>query len=113
MLPSNVDSYLEEFFERYPRFRFNSSAPATAQFHRLCDSYNWSRNDKQRLDAVEGFGNALSQSFNHTYGTEVNDIRSWQTICAVIEIDPIPNNLEECQDVSIPFGITRHVIPLK
>jgi hypothetical protein len=99
-LPANINSHIEQFFRKYPAFHFCSSAPVSAQFYRLCDSQGWDRHTKERDVAYRAYGDALSQTFNDTYGTEVDDLRSWQTLCEVIEIKPVPNILEECQDVS-------------
>ena len=103
-LPSNVNSYLERFFERYPDFRFDPSSSATAQVHRMCDLYKWNPHGEERKAAFQGFKDALSQQFNHTYGTEVDDLRSWQKLCQVLRIKPIPQDLGTCQDVSLNLG---------
>jgi len=99
-LPANINFYLEQFFREYPAFNFHSSAPVSAQFTSLCNSQGWGRHTKERKVAYRAYGDALSQTFNDVYGTEVDDLRSWQTLCEVIEIKPVPNVLKDCQDVS-------------
>ncbi|KIM73215.1 hypothetical protein PILCRDRAFT_81329, partial [Piloderma croceum F 1598] len=87
---------LEQFFCQYPGFVFNPKAPSTAQFQKLCKMFG--HNDKWRMVARKGFVDALLQQFNDTYGTEVDDLSSWQGMCLVLEMDPIPTTLEACQE---------------
>lgn len=46
----------------------------------------------------------MSQTFNKIYGTEVDDLISWQKLCAVLQIHPMPGGLKACQDVSMTIG---------
>jgi hypothetical protein len=108
--PSNVESYLQQFFSQYPGFRFDPNLPSTEQFRTMCRLKGW--NSSERKDAYEGFADAMSQSFNNMYGTEVQDLWSWQTLCMVLEIEPVPNRLEECQDVSTVAPKMTMAIPL-
>lgn len=105
-LPRYVNNHLEEFFEKFPAFRYNPSAPVTAQFHSLCNDF-LRGNDKRNLRkaARTEFKNVLSQTFNSTYGTEVKDLESWQKLCSVLEIVPMPKTLGACRDVRMPSAI--------
>lgn len=80
----------------------------TAQFHSLCYSQGWRPRTEERHAAYRAYGDAMSQAFNDAYGTEVDDLRSWQTLCEVLEIKPVPKILEECQDVSTAIKIRNH-----
>jgi hypothetical protein len=84
----------------------------SAQFYELCDTYGWERGDDERAAAYTEYGNALSQSFNDTYGTNANDLSSWQNLCRVLEMKPIPRILEACQDVSTTARIFARAIIL-
>jgi hypothetical protein len=42
----------------------------------------------------------MTQQFNSLYGTDVDNISSWENLCRVLEIVPIPDELEACRDVS-------------
>ena len=68
----------------------------------MCKVYGL--DDKRRKAARRDFGDALTQQFNDTYGTDVDDLNSWQMMCAVLNMDPIPQTLQACQDVSIRVG---------
>lgn len=61
-------------------------------------------NSRERSAAYNGFGDAMSQQFNELYGTQVEDCQSWQRLCGVLQIDPVPQSLEACQDVSTISG---------
>lgn len=100
MLPANGNSHLEGFFSQYPAYTFDRSAPSTTQFHHMCDVLGLNNDAKKRNAARSAFNDALSQAFNHTYGTEVDNLESWQILCRVIQMDEIPDNLKECQEVS-------------
>lgn len=60
-------------------------------------SRSW--DEDAREEAREGFKNALVQEFNKMYGTDVNDIGSWQGLCRVLGIAPVPDKLNECREV--------------
>ena len=100
MLPANSSSHLEAFFSQYPAYTFDPSAPSTTQFHRMCDVVGLNSDHTKRKAARSAFNDALSRAFNHIYGTEVGNLESWQILCRVVQMDEIPDNLEECQEVS-------------
>jgi hypothetical protein len=87
-------NHLEVFFALYD-FEYDSSKPATDEFRRM--SRSWGR--EAREEAREGFKDALVQEFNKMYGTDVNDIGSWQGLCRVLGIAPVPDKLKECREV--------------
>jgi hypothetical protein len=68
----------------------------------------WGRDDDEREEAREHFKDAITQQFNGTYGTDVDDISSWWNLCKVLDISPIPDALEACRDVSNPNVILRN-----
>ncbi len=66
----------------------------------MCRFFEWGRYDDERQEARELFQNALTQEFNKIYGTDVNKLASWQALCRVLEISPVPDELKECRAVS-------------
>jgi hypothetical protein len=64
---------------------------------------DWEEEDRD--DARQGFKDALVQEFNKIYGTDVNDIGSWQGLCRVVGIAPVPDKLKECREVCLEIGI--------
>jgi hypothetical protein len=95
---SNSDSestnHLEAFFELHD-FEYDSSQPATDEFGRMSRSWD----EDTREEAREGFKDVLVKEFNKMYGTDVNDIGSWQGLCRVLGIAPVPEELKECREV--------------
>jgi len=89
---------LDEFFARYPEFEYSSSASASLEFYRLCDYFDWDREDEARQCAHNDFKDALVQQFNHIYGTNQDDFTSWRTLCQIVHILPIPDTLQSCRE---------------
>ena len=90
---------MQEFFNSYPPFAYNSSSSASSEFYRLCDYFDWERDDPARQDAHEAFKDALVKQFNVNFGTNANDLTAWQGLCASLGVDPIPDKLAECRTV--------------
>ncbi|KAF8798628.1 hypothetical protein BYT27DRAFT_6897267 [Phlegmacium glaucopus] len=90
---------LEEFFSQYPAFTYNPNASATSEFYRMCDRFRWDREDPVREEAHEAFRDALTKQFNSKYGTDVNNLASWQLLCDKLQVSPIPDNLKECRKI--------------
>ncbi|KAJ8692426.1 hypothetical protein PTI98_009738 [Pleurotus ostreatus] len=86
------------FFDDYPGFDYDPGNSAILEFYRLCDFCGWDREDPDRKEAHQAFKDALVQEFNDIYGTDENDIDSWHKICTVLDIDPLPDTLQEARD---------------
>ncbi|KAN0082973.1 hypothetical protein V8E55_008768 [Tylopilus felleus] len=96
-------SPLEAFFANYsPRFRYDATVSASREFCRLCKKFGWGKQDPPRKKAYQNFKDALVQQFNGFYGTDVNDLKSWQNLCYIVHIDPIPEDLHACREASRP-----------
>ncbi|KAG2354028.1 hypothetical protein BDR07DRAFT_1454263 [Suillus spraguei] len=91
---------LDDFFATYPKFKYNSSASAPLEFYRMCDEFGWDKDkkNKEREEAHCNFKDALVQQFNDIYGTDVNDLTSWRTLCQIVRVSPIPDTLESCRE---------------
>jgi hypothetical protein len=83
------------------------------EFYRMCDLFGWKRAstkkdgcpkiedaDRRFRVAHQEFNDAMAKQFNSIYGTDLEDISAWKNLCRVLRIIPIPNGLEECQEVS-------------
>lgn len=89
---------LDTFFATYPKFEYDSSASAPLEFYRMCDEFCWDREDEEREQASRDFKDALVKQFNDIYGTDVNDLASWRTLCQIVHVSPIPDTLESCRE---------------
>ena len=90
-------SHLAVFFAQYTDFEYNPAKPATDEFYRLCDFNGWDKDEKQF--AKKDFQDALTIQFNNIYGTNENDLTNWQTLCAQLGMDPVPESLKACRQV--------------
>ncbi|PPQ96285.1 hypothetical protein CVT26_005645 [Gymnopilus dilepis] len=85
------------FFARYPLFPYDSKKVPTHEFRRLCSFFAWDKKSKVRALAYEDFKTALAKQFDHVFGTDVNSLASWQSLCARLGVDPIPDSLRKCK----------------
>ncbi|KAJ6452623.1 hypothetical protein C8R45DRAFT_847688, partial [Mycena sanguinolenta] len=87
--------HLSQFFSAYPKYEYDPSGPASQQYQKLKCIYKTSRKDIAEIRA--GYNRALGLTFSDVYGDDVNSLENWQGLCRVVEIDPVPDSLQECQ----------------
>ncbi|KAJ7812971.1 hypothetical protein B0H14DRAFT_3478441 [Mycena olivaceomarginata] len=75
-------NHLALYFAGYPRFRYDPHAPVSAQCHYGAES--------ERDVAYAGYQRAMVLSSGASYGTDINNLGSLQSLARVLEIDPIP-----------------------
>lgn len=91
--------YFENFFADY-EFDYDPSQPIMKQFYRMSDRYKWKKDDPDKKEARDGVRDAIALTFNDTYGTDVNDLNAWHNLCRAVRIDPLPEDIESCREVS-------------
>ena len=96
-MPSQIAIFFQQFA---PGFQYRPSEPANSNFYRLCDLKGWKREDSERENAYQEFQNALVHQFNTNYGTDVNNLESWQKLCKQLRVKPVPDTLDEAREVS-------------
>ncbi|KAI0751377.1 hypothetical protein C8Q80DRAFT_1157049 [Daedaleopsis nitida] len=78
------------------------------QFYDMCRQFGWKREkdedgnveeDPERTVARARLQAAMVTQFNSTYGIGVNDLQAWQSLCRALEVERIPDNLEECRKI--------------
>lgn len=107
----SLQSPLEDFFAKYyPEFDYDATASASHEFYRLCDELDWDSGDPEREDAHREFKNTLVKQFNEIYGTDEDDLGEWQNLCHIVDIDPIPDDLESCREASTILLYDRTLI---
>jgi hypothetical protein len=67
----------------------------------MCNDFNWGSDDYDMREAQRNFKSAMVQQFNDLYGTDQNDLEAWRRLCRVLNIDPVPNGMKECREVSV------------
>ncbi|KAJ8692423.1 hypothetical protein PTI98_009735 [Pleurotus ostreatus] len=94
------------FFANYPEFQYNPAKSAILEFNRLCKSW--------RKKAHQDFKDAMVKEFNDIYGTDESNIDSWRKICIVLDIDPLPDTVQEARDVSrepgSPYALASFIL---
>ncbi|KAI9842850.1 MAG: hypothetical protein M1837_006871 [Sclerophora amabilis] len=95
----NRQSKVDSFFAAYPAFDYDSTAPIFEEFYRMCDFFGWnSKIYKDEKDSArDQFKDAMVEDFNDLYGTDVDDIRAWHTLCRTLYIVPPPEEIEQCR----------------
>ncbi|KAF8181847.1 hypothetical protein BJ912DRAFT_928858 [Pholiota molesta] len=96
---AHIESPLAVFFGGYaPQFVYNPGNPATVEFYRLCDTFGWERHSAERDTAYQAFSTALTLEFNANFGTEVDNLESWQSLARHMGIVPVPSKLKACRN---------------
>ncbi|KZP03919.1 hypothetical protein FIBSPDRAFT_844491 [Athelia psychrophila] len=90
---------IQQFFGEYPSFNYSRSSPIMSEFWRMCQHFNWDKEDEDREEAHKAFKDALTQQFNDYYGTDVDNIASWQKLCRRLGVEPIPEGLQACRAI--------------
>jgi hypothetical protein len=72
------------------------------EFERMCDFFGWKHSKCERENARGELKDAMTLQFNSIYGTDEDDLGSWQNLCRVLGIHPVPEGLHECRDVRRP-----------
>jgi hypothetical protein len=72
------------------------------EFYRMCDFFDWDRDDEERGEARQAFKDAMVIRFNSLYGTDINDLENWHKLCIAVCIEPLPATIPECKEVCDP-----------
>ena len=67
------------------------------QFKALAKRMRWNQDKTKSERAL--LKRAMVLQFNDYYGTDPHDIKAWQAMCAVLQILPVPEDLESCRKV--------------
>lgn len=99
-------SPLERFFAKYSYsgFEYDPEEPVIDGFNRLCGVLGLDPNDGNSagVQAVrKKLRKAMVLQFNSIYGTDVESVTSWQCLCRVLGISPVPTTLDECKKVGL------------
>ena len=97
--------HLDDFFAHFPEFDYHRTSSSTDEFYRMCDFFEWDRDDDAREEAHDAFKTALVQQFNSLYGTDVDDVESWRGLFHALNIFPHPENRKEAKKVSVELCV--------
>lgn len=93
---------LDTFFSAYDDFAYNPDAPSGLEYCRLRRKYKWQRGDAAGEIAWQDFRTALVLEFNARFGTDIEDLLAWQTLCVIVGVEGV-DDVEDwgrCEEVS-------------
>jgi hypothetical protein len=90
---------LSAFFSKYPDFAYDRERGVAEEFYRMCDFFDWDKEDPERKHARRTFKDALVIQFNSLYGIDVADIDNWHKLCVALYIEPLPDTTHYCKEV--------------
>ncbi|KAF8710791.1 ABC transporter, partial [Rhizoctonia solani] len=102
---SQPRAFLKAFFRKYSSFVYDDSQPVMSEFYRMCDWFGWEKDDEERKEARDRLKDALVQEFNAIYGTDPNSLAAWKSLCLVLNLDNIPNELQACRQLVKPVHV--------
>lgn len=91
---------MDSFYSRYKSFTPNPNVSVIENFQLLTISQGWAPGGRARGRAYRNFRNAIIEEFNATYGTDDRDLSSWQNLCRVVGVEPVPETITQCKKVS-------------
>ncbi|KAK7686087.1 hypothetical protein QCA50_010899 [Cerrena zonata] len=95
--PPYPATVIDRFFTQFPDFRYNQRAPARQEFARLQRFYGRRWSETRHRTIQEQFEDVMVDQFNKDYGSDEHRLESWQYLCAVLRIHPIPESVEGCK----------------
>ncbi|CAL1699402.1 unnamed protein product [Somion occarium] len=91
---THTRSHIDEFFRQYPAFDHQPEKAIMEEFRRMVEQLHLRDDD---LEVVHPrLKSAMVLDFNDFFGTDAHDLPSWWGLCGLLEIDPIPNTVDEC-----------------
>lgn len=88
-------SHPPPFFERFPGFRPNPSAPVSDEFSRLASHMNWNTKSKKYR---EMWLKCIYLEFHRHYGNESSLLEPWQRLCRELQIEAF-QSISQCKTV--------------
>ncbi|KAG6001226.1 hypothetical protein E4U21_004605 [Claviceps maximensis] len=105
----SLEDPIDEFFEKYHQFDYDPHAEVWSEFHRMCDFFNWTRDDKKKRKAGDRFREAIVAQFGVLYGEDENKLDVLQRLCEKLDICPIPQSIKSCKkDRNANLQISKH-----
>ncbi|CAE7197176.1 unnamed protein product [Rhizoctonia solani] len=89
--------HLAAFFAQYPEFTYDPARPVLSELKRMKRVLKWDNKTWKSSGALAGLRRALVLQFNLTYGTDQNDLASWQNLCRAMRVTNIPETLSACK----------------
>ncbi|EUC59439.1 autophagic vacuole formation-like protein, putative [Rhizoctonia solani AG-3 Rhs1AP] len=92
--------HLVAFFAQYPEFTYYPARPVLNELKRMKRVLKWDSKAWELSGALADFRHALVLQFNLTYGTDQNDLASWQNLCMAMKVTNIPETVGACKKLA-------------
>ncbi|QRV85704.1 hypothetical protein RhiJN_13722 [Ceratobasidium sp. AG-Ba] len=93
---SRTNAHLVAFFAQFEGFEYDPAKSVASEFKRLKGTSRWKKGI-DRPQTLKNYKLALVLQFNDTYGTDQNDLGSWQNLCRAVGIENAPDTLSACK----------------
>lgn len=93
-------SDLDKFFEGFAGFDYNPRNESKKEFVRLAK--RWGKKSQDYQNAKKKFFTAFAKEFDSYFGTDEQDIVTWETLCKALgaDFEPVPTSIKKCRQVS-------------
>ncbi|KAG8723759.1 hypothetical protein FRC09_001845 [Ceratobasidium sp. 395] len=95
---TSTHAHFVAFFAQFKDFSYDPFKSVAGEFKRLKRTRQWEKGINRR-EALGNYKLALVLQFNDTYGTDQNDLASWQNLCRALGIEDIPDSLSACKKI--------------
>ncbi|KIM22432.1 hypothetical protein M408DRAFT_332933 [Serendipita vermifera MAFF 305830] len=89
---------MSSYWNQYPEFHHDGSAPIKKEFRRLAQLKGWVGNDPKKRELFrKEWGKCFRSEFSMYYGHDASSLAGWQSLCKEVGLDNIPKSVEECK----------------
>ncbi|KAF7340475.1 hypothetical protein MVEN_01967800 [Mycena venus] len=85
---------MSTYWDAYPNFVHNTTAPLQQEFKLLAAQCGWSGEKYKKEWARCGV-----EEFSHHFGRDDNRLAGWQAMCALVQVDEVPDSIKKCKQV--------------
>ncbi|EED22065.1 conserved hypothetical protein [Talaromyces stipitatus ATCC 10500] len=86
---------VRSFFDDFPDFVQDPSAPISAEFARLAAHRQWKKGARSKT-YERNWSKCIRMEFDNFYGKEYTKLESWQNICTEVGIEPL-SSVTKCK----------------
>lgn len=92
-----LDTYFELFEKELPAFSSTYRPTQSVAYHltKLLDARPWTEEQKDEIKTH--YKNVLTDQFNLIYGTDNDSLKSWQGLCTILDVRPMPEDVRTCR----------------
>ncbi|TCD65123.1 hypothetical protein EIP91_003054 [Steccherinum ochraceum] len=89
--------HIDEYFARHRTFNYDSFSPVMDEFHGMAKALHWGSKKIQK--EKRKLRDALAMQFNDYFGTDVDDVNAWRSMCVVLGVEMIPEDMRACRKI--------------